>query len=364
MKNSDDTSANQNTLSIGGKKIGRGQPVFLIAEAGVNHNGCLETALDMIQTAAHCGVDAVKFQTFKAERMIMDGVEKAPYQKANTGADDSQSQMLRQLEIDREFHLALMRQCEKCGVLFMSTPYDTESLDMLVGLGVGAVKVSSTDADNYLFLKKIAQSGLPVVFSTGMCSMDEVEKAVCVLEQNGCGQIGVLKCTTDYPADENAVNLTGIGTLAHAFPRLAVGFSDHTPGVDVSVYSVFCGASIVEKHFTLDKTQPGPDHKASLDPSELKLWVEQIRRAERIKGPGGIEPAGCELEARKTLRRSLVALRDIEAGCVVCEDDLTAKRAGGKGIGAHRVFDVLGTKTARKIYAGELVCERMLELKV
>lgn len=321
-------------IKIADKIIGEGQPVFLIAEAGVNHNGDLDTALCMIDLAKDAGADAVKFQSFCARDMILPDVEKAAYQTRNTGSPDSQSDMLASLEIDKKFHEALLKRCRERGIIFLSTPYDIKNLELLEELDVPAIKVSSTDANNVLFLKRIARTGKPVLLSTGMADRGEIVRAYELLRAEGCKDICLLKCTSNYPASKDEVNLAGIGKMSALCPDAVIGFSDHTQGEEVSALAVACGAKVIEKHFTLDKNMPGPDHRASMSPDEFRQWVRAVRESETIMGNAELEPAACELESRKLLRRYFVLARDMQKGEVIAEKDLVPKRTGGRGISA------------------------------
>ncbi len=340
---------------IAGRTLGDGGAVFLIAEAGVNHNGRLDYALRLVDLAARAGADAVKFQTFRARDMIVPGVEKARYQKVSSGAGESQTRMLERLEIGPDFHRALIRRCRERSILFLSTPYDEASLELLVRLGVPALKVSSTDATNLPFLALVARTRKPVILSTGMCRLAEVRRACQVLRKNGCRELAVLKCTSEYPADPRTVNLAALSVLKREFPRAVIGFSDHTPGVDVSRLAVAAGARVVEKHFTLDRGLPGPDHRASLSPRQLAEWVRGIRACEAVLGTGILRPTAQETEGRRLLRKYCVLARPVRAGDRVCPGDLTAKRTGGRGVPAEKTDSLAGRRYRRDLQAGAVV---------
>lgn len=336
-----------NGMHIGNKIIGEGHPCFIIAEAGVNHNGRLDLAKQLIDAAAQAGVDAIKFQTFKTEEVIVEGIEKAPYQKVTTGAQESQTEMLKKLEINKDFHLELVQHCKKKGILFLSTCHAEYSLNLLMELDVPVLKIASMDIANLLFLEVVAQTGKPVIISTGMSLLEEVQRAYQCLKDNGCREIGILKCTSNYPTALHEVNLRGMQTLQEKFDAV-IGFSDHTQGLGASPYAVALGAKIVEKHFTLDKTLPGPDHKASLSPEELKRWVQEIRRVEEMLGSKEIQPTESEKETSKAMRRSLVSKIHLKRGERITRHNIAAKRTGGKGISALEFYKVLGL---------ELICD-------
>ena len=340
-------------MVIGGRKVGEGQPCFIIAEAGVNHNGRLDLGLKLIDAAAAAKVDAVKFQTFKTQEVIIDGIEKAPYQKQATGAGESQTDMIKKLEIDRDFHLKLVERCRQKGVLFLSTCYGQYSLGLLMELDVPVLKIASMDIVNPLFLETVAKTGKPVIISTGMSTLEEVKAGIRFLKDNGGGDIAILKCTSSYPASLDEVNLRGMWTLRDEFPGAVIGFSDHTQGVGASAYAVAMGAKIVEKHFTVDKNLPGPDHQASLSPDELVLWVKEIRKVETMLGSPVIAPTASELETAKAMRRSLVSAGPLSKGNTLARENILAKRTGGKGIPSQELYKVLGLKLANDIAADQ-----------
>jgi N-acetylneuraminate synthase len=335
-------------LKIHNRKIGKGQPCFLIAEAGVNHNGDLEMAKELINVAVTAGADAVKFQTFKTENIVLSDVGKASHQKRTTRVDETQADMLRKLEMDRAFHVELIHYCRDKGVLFLSTPYDEDSLALLLDLNVPAIKIASTDTTNLLFLEKVARSGKPVIFSTGMSSLEEVENAFHCLKDNGCEDIAILKCTANYPTAITDVNLSGMTTLMNRFDAI-IGFSDHTEAIGASPYAVAMGADIVEKHFTLDKTLDGPDHVASLSPQELVMWVKEVRRVEQMLGREEIKPTENESETKQILQKCLVSKVNIEKGEKLSRDHLVAKRTGGRGVSAFKLYSILGSKVNKDI---------------
>jgi len=301
--------------------------VFIIAEAGVNHNGRLDLAYQLINVAKDVGADAVKFQTFKAENVVSKLADKAEYQKKTTGSDKSQLEMIKKLELSFEDFVKLKKYCNKKEIMFLSTPFDHQSIDFLYDL-VDIYKIPSGEIINYPYLKHIADKNKPIIMSTGMANLGEVEEAINVIRAvNSKAEISLLHCTTNYPTPYEEVNLKAIQTLAAAF-KLPVGYSDHTLGIEVPVAAVVMGAKIIEKHFTLDKNLPGPDHKASLEPDELKEMVKAIRNIEKALGNGIKMPNKSEIEIMKVARRSLIATRDIRVGEIIKESDITIKRPG------------------------------------
>ena len=314
-------------VEIAGRKVGPGQPCFVIAEAGVNHNGDLGMAHRLVDVAAQAGADAVKFQTFKAERLAMPDAPKAKYQLQTTDTAESQYEMLRRLELSAEAHRNVVAYCREKGILFMSSPFDEESADFLAELGVAVFKIPSGEITNVAFLAHVARKGKPLIVSTGMSYLGEVETAVRTLEQTGNRDFVLLHCVSDYPARPGDVNLRAMQTMAAAF-GVPVGYSDHTPGLEVALAAVALGACVIEKHFTLDRNLPGPDHQASLEPDELAALVQGIRTVEAALGHGRKEPAASEANTTAVARKSLVAARDIPSGTVLTEDLIAVKRPG------------------------------------
>jgi len=301
--------------------------VFIIAEAGVNHNGSLDLAYQLIDIAKDAGADAVKFQTFKTENNISKLADKAEYQKKTTGSDKSQLEMIKKLEISFDDFVKLKKYCDKKGIMFLSTPFDHQSIDFLYDL-VDIYKIPSGEIINYPYLKHIAAKNKPLIMSTGMANLGEVEEAINTIRSvNSKAKISLLHCTTNYPTPYEEVNLKAMQTLAAAF-KLPVGYSDHTLGIEVPIAAVVIGAKIIEKHFTLDKNLPGPDHKASLEPNELKEMVKVIRNIEVALGDGIKKPNRSEIEIMKVARRSLIASRDIKVGEIIKESDIAIKRPG------------------------------------
>ena len=316
--------------------------VYIIAEAGVNHNGKLDLALKLCDAAKEAGVDAVKFQTWKTENIVTASARQAAYQTENTGKEESQYDMLKGLELSYDHFRTIQDYCKKIGIDFLSTPDEEESLEFLVSLGLPFIKVGSGEVTNIPYLRKIGSCKKPVILSTGMSNIAQVALAYDTLLQAGADGVSLLHCTTNYPCPYNEVNLNAMITLREAF-KCKVGYSDHTMGIEVPVAAVAMGAEIIEKHFTLDKNMEGPDHKASLEPAELKQMVQQIRNIEVALGDGIKRPNKSESENAKVVQKSILAKRPIKKGEILTEDILTVKRAG-EGISSVHWDMVIGTK--------------------
>ncbi|MCH5191127.1 MAG: N-acetylneuraminate synthase [Oscillospiraceae bacterium] len=327
--------------------------VYIIAEAGVNHNGSLEIAKKLVDKAAEAGADCIKFQTFKAENLVSKYCAQAKYQNENTGKIQSQLQMLKELELSFNDFEEIKNYCDYRKIDFLSTPFDIPSIAFLNTLGMKFWKIPSGEINDLPYLMEIAKTGKPVVMSTGMCTLEEVETAVKILRQNGSGEISLLHCTTNYPTPYENVNLNAMITLRERF-NCTVGYSDHTKGFEVSVAAVAMGAQIIEKHFTLDKNMSGPDHKASLEPDELKNTVSYIRNTEKALGCFEKKPDISELSNISAARKSIVAKRDIKRGEILTENNITAKRPGN-GISPMKWFEVLGTAAVRDFKEDELI---------
>ncbi len=322
----------------------------IIAEAGVNHNGSIELAKQLVDAAADAGVDFVKFQTFKAENLVNKMARKAAYQIANTQNDDSQLNMLKKLELPYEAHFELMEYCAQKGVRFLSTPFDFDSMAFLNELGIDLFKIPSGEITNLPYLRQINAYRKPVILSTGMATLDEVAAALEILKD--CN-VSPLHCTTEYPCPYEDVNLRAMLTLKERF-GLPVGYSDHTNGIEIPIAAVALGAEIVEKHFTLDRNMEGPDHRASLEPHELKAMVTAIRRVESSLGTGAKVPAESEKKNIAIARKSIVAKRLICRGDVFTKDNLTVKRPG-TGISPMQWDAVIGQVAARDYQVDELI---------
>ncbi|WP_042700636.1 N-acetylneuraminate synthase [Methanocorpusculum bavaricum] len=327
--------------------------IFIIAEVGVNHNGSLELAKRMIDAAKDAGVDAVKFQTFVSENLVSCFAEKAEYQKAATGAAENQLEMIKKLELSYDDFRDLKSYAEKLDIIFMSTPFDIDSIDFLAELGMDIFKIPSGEITNLPYLIRIGNLKRKVILSTGMSSISDINEAVTILQNAGTDDITLLHCNTAYPTPYEDVNLHVMNTLHETF-RLPVGYSDHTNGIEVSIAAAALGAVVIEKHFTLDRTMEGPDHKASLEPSELKQMVQAIRHIEQALGSSEKQPTGSELVNRDIARKSIVAKCGIKAGTVFTEDNITVKRPGN-GISPMKWFEVLGQKATRDFVYDELI---------
>ena len=326
--------------------------VYIIAEAGVNHNGSKELAYKLVDAARKAGVDCIKFQTFKAENLVSHAAAKADYQKDTTG-EGSQIDMLKKLELSYDDFVDLKKYCDQEGICFLSTPFDFESIIFLNGLDMPFWKIPSGEITNFPYLVALAKTKKPVVMSTGMCRMNEIEEAMRVLKDNGTPSIKLLHCNTEYPTPYEDVNLNSMKTMADAF-GVEVGYSDHTKGIEVPVAAVALGATIIEKHFTLDRNMEGPDHKASLEPDELAQMVSSIRHIEKALGSADKKPSPSEMKNIEVARKSIVASTHISAGEVFTENNLTVKRPGS-GISPMRWNEVLGQKAARDYEEDELI---------
>jgi len=328
--------------------------VFVIAEIGVNHNGDVKIAEKMIGAAAEAGADAVKFQTFNARRAISSVAPKARYQIANTGnAIESQQDMVARYELSREDHVALKRVAENLGLIFFSKPSDLGSADLLESLGVGLYKIGSGDINNLPLIKHVARKNKPIILSTGTANIGEVHQALATIESVSSQDVYLLHCTTEYPCPISDVNLHAMLTLRTTFGK-PVGYSDHTMGIEIPIAAVALGARIIEKHFTLDCREPGPDHKASIEPHEFKAMVQCIRNVEAALGDGVKRPAKGELANIDVVRRSVVAVHDLRPGTVVTKEDLTIKRPG-TGIAPADLEKLFGLRLERSVKADEVL---------
>lgn len=326
--------------------------IYIIAEAGVNHNGSFDLACKLVDEAKKAGVDCIKFQTFKAEKLVSHSAKKAEYQKKATG-DSSQQDMLKQLELSFEEFVQLKDYCDKAGVAFLSTPFDFDSLAFLDTIDMPFWKIPSGEVTNYPYLVALAKTGKPIVMSTGMCTKEEIGQALTVLRENGAGEIKLLHCNTEYPTPFEDVNLTAMEDIRKTF-SLEVGYSDHTKGIEIPVAAAALGATVIEKHFTLDKNMEGPDHKASLEPEELTEMVRAIRNIEKALGDGVKRPSKSEEKNKPIARKSIVAQRPITKGEMLTVDNLTVKRPG-EGISPMQWESVLGTKAIRDFAPDELI---------
>ena len=338
-------------IKIGNKWIGKGESCFIIAEAGVNHNGNVNLAREMIDVAKDAGTDAVKFQSFKAENVVTQNAEKAEYQKETIGIEEkeeeSQYTMIKKLELAEEDFKELAEYAKKKDLLFLSSPFDKESVDLLDEINVPAFKVASGELTNFLLLQHIAKKGKPIILSTGMATLGEIEDTLKIIRNEGVGDIILLHCVSNYPAKIEDVNLKAMETLKYAF-KLPTGFSDHTLGITVSIAAVALDACVIEKHFTLERNLPGPDHKASLEPDKLKKMVKAIRDVEKALGSGIKKPTKDEEETKKIVRRSIIAKANIPKGTIIAGDMLDVKRPG-IGIEPKYLNLVIGRKAKEDI---------------
>lgn len=340
-------------IALGNRLIGRNTPVLIIAEAGVNHNGDLRLAHELIDSAAKAGAEVVKFQSFRAEDIVTPTAPKAAYQQVTTDLSESQFQMLKKLELSEEAHGEIEKHCTAKGIIFLSTPYSRRSVDMLLRQGVVGYKISSSDTTNLPLLDYVARQGKVVILSTGMCDLEEVRAAVDTLRGPGLQQFALLHCTSEYPAPLDESNLRAIKTLEDQF-HCPVGFSDHTSGTCGAAWAVAAGACIIEKHFTLDRSLPGPDHRASLEPAELAEMVSMIRQVERALGDGRKRPTPSELKNKKFMQKSIVACRAIAAAERIDAEAITCKRPG-IGLEPRIWKDVVGRRAARAIAEDEVL---------
>ena len=329
--------------------------VFIIAEAGVNHNGSSDIAKELIDAAVKAGADAVKFQTFKAANLVSKTAQKADYQKQTTDVEESQFEMIQKLELDVDTHKELISYCKHKNILFLSTPFDHESIELLHKLGLEVFKIPSGEITNLPYLRHIGSLNKRVILSTGMANLGEIEAAINVIMQAGSNRknITILHANTEYPTPMEDVNLKAMVTIGNAF-NTNYGYSDHTLGIEVPIAAVALGASIIEKHFTLDKNMPGPDHKASLEPHELIFMIQAIRNIEQALGSTVKQPSPSETKNKSIARKSLVAKTSIKKGEFFTEENLTIKRPG-TGISPMRWDEVIGTKAVNNYQEDDLI---------
>ncbi len=327
--------------------------IFIIAEAGVNHNGDIQTAKELIDVAAAAEADAVKFQTFKADTLVCRQAPKAAYQMETTSAEESQFDMLKKLELTPDMHRELIDYCHEKNIMFLSTPFDLDSLYYLVDCGLAVIKIPSGEITNYPLIREAGRSGKRIILSSGMSTIDEVREAVAVLKENGSTDITVLHCNTEYPTPFSDVNLRAMQTIKEE-TGVSVGYSDHTPGIEAAVAAAALGATVIEKHFTLDRNMKGPDHKASLEPNELTEMVRAVRHIEQALGDGEKKPSASEKKNMAVARKSLVAKCLIKGGEMFTEENLTAKRPG-TGLSPMLWNQVIGQKAKRDFAADEMI---------
>jgi N,N'-diacetyllegionaminate synthase len=337
------------------KNIRLHKRIFIIAEAGVNHNGDITTAKKMIDAAVKAGANAIKFQTFIPEKIVSRSAPKAEYQKKTTRKEESQIDMLRKLVLDADAHRKLLAYCSRKAIQFLSTPFDLQSIDLLNNLGLEIFKIPSGEITNLPYLKKLGSLKKKIIMSTGMADMKEIDKAMKILIEAGTEKknITLLHCNTEYPTPMDDVNLRAMITMKSAF-SVKVGYSDHTLGIEIPVAAVALGAEVIEKHFTLDRRMEGPDHKASLEPKELEAMVTAIRNVENALGNGIKKPSPSERKNRAIARKSIVSAAAINKGEMLTTDNITVKRPG-TGISPMEWFDVVGKRAKRNFHIDELI---------
>lgn len=339
-------------VTVADRLVGAGQPCLVIAELGVNHDGRAETALRLVDAAADAGADVIKLQTFEPDLLVTTEAPLAEYQRAQTGGRH-QHAMLRDLQLDHEGHLAVQARAADRGVVFLSTPFDATSADDLVAMGVPAIKIGSGEVTNLPFLRVLAGHGLPVILSTGMSTLDEVDAAVEAVRDGGDPPLVLLHCVSSYPSQPRDANLRAMATMRDRY-GVPVGFSDHTPGIEVAIAAAAVGAAVLEKHLTLDRRASGPDHQASLEPDDFAAMVRGIRTAEEALGDGIKAPVEAERDVAAAARRSVAAGRDLAAGDVIALDDLTLLRPG-TGLPPSAMDDLVGRTLRSPVSAGTLL---------
>jgi N,N'-diacetyllegionaminate synthase len=341
------------SIEVGNRIISSSSPTFVIAEAGVNHGGDMSIAIELIDVAVDAGADAVKFQTFRAEELILKNIKKAPYQLKTTDECESQFEMLKKLEVSKSQNLALKEYCDNKEIVFLTTPFDELSLHELDEISLAAYKVASTDTTNLPFLEKVAKRGKPIFLSTGMSYLSEIELALETIYKHNKNVI-LLHCTANYPIEDNEVNLNVINTFRKNFDIL-VGYSDHSVGVGAAPYAIPMGAKVVEKHFTLDKTLEGPDHSASLSPDGLILFVKTVRTVDKYMGSSIKKPTLSEINTRSSLQKCMVANGDIKEGDSFTKDNIIAKRTGGMGISPLYFNELIGHISTKDYKHNEVI---------
>lgn len=340
-------------IQIANQYIGDTYPAMIVAEAGVNHNGSMDIARQLIDVACEAGADAVKFQSFKSASLILENVEKAPYQVKGTNKVESQIEMLRKLELSYEQACELKAYCDDKGIIYLTTPFDEYSLEDVIKMDIAAIKVASTDLTNLPLLRKIGSCGVPVLLSTGMSYMSEVEMAVNEIAKNNVNLV-LMQCTANYPPIDSEMNLLVIRRYRDSFGCLT-GFSDHSEGIGAAPYSVPLGAKVIEKHFTLDKTLQGPDHAASLSPPELKEFIATIRQVERFLGDSVKRPTLAEVKTRASLQKCLVAKTAIQKGELFNTENMIAKRTGGEGVSPIYFDELVGQVAPKSFHKDDII---------
>lgn len=341
------------TINISGRRVGADHPCFIIAEVGINHNGDVSIAKKMIAIAKECGVDAVKFQTFKANEFVSDKKQTYTYESKGRKVTESMYEMFKRYELTAAEFATLARYCRRKEIVFFSTPQNISDLDILLRIGIPAIKVGSDDMNNLPLLRDYARRGLPIFISTGMSYLTEVAESVELISRHN-RKIGILLCVSSYPADLSEVNLNRLHTLRSHFPDAVIGYSDHTQGILAAVGAVCLGAKIIEKHFTLDKNMPGPDHRFSADPGELMELVTACRNMEEALGTQEYNPSRNELKMRRLCRRSIVARNDIKKGSIIAEEDVDFKRPGW-GMPPKEIDGVIGRQAMANIEKDQII---------
>ncbi|MEE9379247.1 MAG: N-acetylneuraminate synthase [Candidatus Lokiarchaeia archaeon] len=341
-------------IQINGKTIGAQAPVFLIAEAGVNHNGDLNNAKKLIDIAAKSNVDSIKFQTFITEKLITKFVPKVEYQKITTDDKENFYEMIKKYELSKDEFRILKEYSAKKGIIFLSTPFDETSVEWLEELNVPAYKIGSGDMNNFPLLKLICSKKKPILLSTGIATLNEVKESINFIKSRGIEDIVILQCTTSYPAPYKEINLNVIDTYRKEFPNMIIGFSDHSIGIEASIGAVAKGVKVIEKHFTLDKNMEGPDHKASMDPKELIKWVNAIRKIEIALGSYEKKPSKTELEIAKIARKSIISVKNLKPGDVIQAEDIIIKRPG-YGIPPKEYENIIGKKVINSISKDSII---------
>lgn len=347
-------------IQISGKNIGAKAPVFLIAEAGVNHNGDLSIAKKLIDVAVKAKVDAIKFQTFITENLILKTTQKVEYQKVSSKDNESFYDMVKKYELSKDEFKILKNYCIENGLIFLSTPFDELSVEWLEELNVPAYKIGSGDMNNFPLLDLICSKGKPILLSTGMATLGEVKESINFIKSKGIDDIIIFQCTTNYPTSYKEINLNVIDTYLKEFPNNIIGFSDHSIGIEASIGAVAKGVKVIEKHFTLDKNMKGPDHKASMDPEELIKWVDAVKKIEMALGSSKKKPSKTEIEIAKIARKSIVSVNDLEIGDIVRFKDISIKRPGS-GISPKEIRNVIGKRVKKKISKDNVIYWEDLE---
>ena len=342
------------SIKIGNYTISKDSPTFIIAEAGVNHGGDIKLAKKLIDLACKSGANAVKFQTFKAKHLILENIEKAPYQKKTTKLGESQYEMLKKLEVSKEQNIELVKYCKSKNIIFLTTPFDEVSLDEIDELNLLAYKVASTDLTNLPFLEKLAKKGKPIFLSTGMSYLSEIELALETINKFN-DEVVLLQCTANYPINNNEANLNVLNTFKKF--KILLGYSDHTVGIGAAPFAIPIGAKVVEKHFTLNKDDDGPDHKASLSPEELIEFVKVVKKVDQFLGSHIKTPNLSETKTRKSLQKCLVANKPILVGEVFSNDNIIAKRTGGEGINPIYFDEIIGEISTSNYKKNDIINE-------